>query len=81
MSEGAYNPALVLGPPSPVLPTVPVPAKVLTMPAELIKRILWLLKSAINTFPLISTDTEKGLKNLALIADPPSPVLPTVEPA
>ena len=58
-----------------VLPLEPaVPAKVVTTPALVTFRIVWLSVSATKTLPAVSTATPLGVSNLA--AEP----VPSVEP-
>src|SRR2546430_2859727 len=75
--EGFDKGAEVAGPPSPLLPNVPLPAMVVMIPvAASTRRILILLESAIKTFPALSTATADGLLNSADVAGPPSPLKP-----
>ena len=69
--------APVAGPPSPLNPSVPFPATVRIVPvAATTSRIRLLLLSAMKMLPKLSTDRSLGLKNVALVAGPPSPPKP-----
>ena len=59
MPDGKLN--LAAEPVPSVLPEEPaVPARVVTTPALVILRIVWLLVSTTNTFPAVSAVTSKG---------------------
>ena len=71
--------ALVAGLPSPPLPYAPVPAMVVTMPVPVLHdtiRMLWFIWSATYTLPDASAAKPYTELNNALVAAPPSPVLP-----
>src|SRR5690242_7498917 len=69
-SPGPFTCALRAGPPSPEVPTTPLPAIVVMIPADEILRIR--LPPATNIVPLPSTATPYEY-NSASVADPPSP--------
>ena len=68
--------ALVAGPPSPLKPSIPLPANVVMMPVAAATRRMRLLPSPMSTFPLPSNTTPPHGDTLALVAGPPSPLYP-----
>ena len=73
---GYTNCALVAGPPSPLLPSTPVPANKVMMPVLLAtKRTLWFHPSAKYTLSDTSTVKPNIKLKVALVAGPPSPAL------
>jgi hypothetical protein len=76
---GALSFALVARPPSPANPGLPVPATVLKIPVAEIFRIRWPNFSAMNTFPLVSTNRWQGDFIILLdTMEDPSPANPEV---
>ncbi len=70
--------ALVAGPPSPVSPHAPVPATVWTNPPVVTLRITQAKGSATKNPPPGGARSALGYPNCALVAGPPSPVVPLV---
>src|SRR6201988_4529458 len=66
---GCHNLAAVAGPPSPLKPGAPGPAKVLIMPAVVTLRIRLLPASAIEKLPAASKATPEGAYIPAAVAD------------
>ena len=77
-SYGVLSRAEVAGPPSPLLPAVPVPATVEMVPPGVTWRILLLPESAMNRLPAASNASRTGALSRADVAGPPSPVQPDV---
>src|SRR5215471_7016589 len=80
MPYGRPTAALIASPSFPVASTTPVPATVRMIPAASIVRTRLLLESVIQTRPLLSTATERGLLILAVVGRPPSPAKPVPFP-
>src|SRR5437764_638988 len=75
-SLGILNSAEVAGPPSPLNPSLPLPAIVVMVPAVSTLRIRRFPASAMYTLPAGSTATPLGSYNEAEVAGPPSPLNP-----
>ena len=75
---GAASRAEVAGPPSPWLPSSPVPATVVMTPAGETLRTRLLPRSAIRKPPSAVGSTSSGQFSRALVAGPPSPEYPAV---
>src|SRR5881296_1293217 len=73
---GKLNSAEVAGPPSPLNPSLPLPAIVVMIPAVSTLRIRRFPASAMYTLPAGSTATPLGSYNEAEVAGPPSPLNP-----
>src|SRR6266705_3023330 len=73
---GSFNDAEVAGPPSPLNPSLPLPAIVVIVPAVSTLRIRRFPASAMYTLPAGSTATPLGSYNEAEVAGPPSPSNP-----
>src|SRR5215470_9971610 len=77
-ADGVLSRALIAGPPSPAKPEPPLPTTVEMVPSVETLRMRLLLKSAMKTFPVVSTATPLGVYNCAEPAALPSPPKPGV---
>ena len=76
--NGPCSSAAVAGPPSPVVPSVPLPARVVMMPSGATLRTTKFPLSAMSRLPEASTYRPVGSLSSAWEAGPLSPVYPAV---